>query len=281
MSKKFSSTPHTLWDSVAEEYEGNSYDAQDGSYPANSYRSEILLDFFAKSPRGTVLDAGCGTGQMTRELLSRGWDVTSVDYSPEMIRVAKELTEKQGLNGKFYNYSLQELEKLAEKFDYIMLNGVLPYVATDEEPAVFEQLAKVSKSSTYLLSAHYNIYFNLLALDKWTAPAVADLLADSGLPAEAISETKAAISADINEADQSIDQERTMKMENPLSHAKKLSQFGFEQKDLAYYNFFYLPLSQQEKQDHQLREQMERKMRRSNQAILFARGFVSIAKRIG
>ena len=32
-----------------------------------------------------VLDLGCGTGSMTLELARRGYDMTGIDYSPEML----------------------------------------------------------------------------------------------------------------------------------------------------------------------------------------------------
>ena len=41
---------------------------------------------------GRVVDLGCGTGRLTRMLTSRAADVTGVDFSPEMLRVARERT---------------------------------------------------------------------------------------------------------------------------------------------------------------------------------------------
>ena len=41
-----------------------------------------------------VLDLGCGTGSMTLELASRGYDMTGVDFSPEMLDIARERAEK-------------------------------------------------------------------------------------------------------------------------------------------------------------------------------------------
>lgn len=280
MPQQFISTPAELWDSVANEYDESSYGGKDGLYPANKYRSEILLDFFASASKGSVLDAGCGTGQMTRELLKLGWDVISVDYSKEMLSTAKEKTESAGLSGKFIHCDLKELEKLNQKFDYIMLNGVLPYVAAQEEPIVFEQLKKVSHENTVLLSAHYNLFFNLLSFDKWTVSAITDGFlstipnTEQTLAAEKIAES-------LSDIEDSLDEERTMKMENPLDYATKLERFGFMQTDLAYYNFFYLPGKFQEQQNHEIREKMERELRRDSKALLLARGFVSISKRNG
>ncbi len=41
-----------------------------------------------------ILDLGCGTGKMAIELARRGYDMTGVDYSPEMLNIAREEAEK-------------------------------------------------------------------------------------------------------------------------------------------------------------------------------------------
>ena len=47
-----------------------------------------------------VLDLGCGTGKMTLELASRGYDMTGVDISPEMLNVARESAASSGLGDR-------------------------------------------------------------------------------------------------------------------------------------------------------------------------------------
>ena len=44
-----------------------------------------------------VLDLGCGTGSMTLELARRGYDMTGIDYSPEMLDVARERAFEEGI----------------------------------------------------------------------------------------------------------------------------------------------------------------------------------------
>jgi SAM-dependent methyltransferase len=43
-----------------------------------------------------VLDLGSGTGKMTLELARRGYDMTGVDRSPEMLNVAREASDREG-----------------------------------------------------------------------------------------------------------------------------------------------------------------------------------------
>ena len=45
-----------------------------------------------------VLDLGCGTGRMTVELARRGYDMTGVDYSPEMLDMARVRAEREGFS---------------------------------------------------------------------------------------------------------------------------------------------------------------------------------------
>lgn len=45
--------------------------------------------------KGLVLDLGCGTGSMTRQMASRGFDMIGIDQSEEMLQIAKEKSIKK------------------------------------------------------------------------------------------------------------------------------------------------------------------------------------------
>lgn len=47
-----------------------------------------------------ILDLGCGTGSMTLELCRRGYDMIGVDLSPEMLSVARQTGEDEGLSDR-------------------------------------------------------------------------------------------------------------------------------------------------------------------------------------
>ncbi len=47
-----------------------------------------------------ILDLGCGTGSMTVELAGRGYDMTGVDLSVDMLNKARERAAKMGYDGK-------------------------------------------------------------------------------------------------------------------------------------------------------------------------------------
>lgn len=60
-----------------------------------------------------ILDVACGTGKLAKMLKNEGFEVTGIDSSPEMIKIAK----KRGI--KCYLMSMENF-KLNEKFDMII-----------------------------------------------------------------------------------------------------------------------------------------------------------------
>ncbi|MBR5140346.1 MAG: class I SAM-dependent methyltransferase [Clostridia bacterium] len=58
-----------------------------------------------------ILDLGCGTGKMTLELASRGYDMTGVDISSEMLDIARCEADERGLtNILWLNQDMREFE---------------------------------------------------------------------------------------------------------------------------------------------------------------------------
>ena len=51
--------------------------------------------------RAKVLEIGCGTGELAAMLIARGATVTGFDLNPEMIEVAREKIEEEGLGNRF------------------------------------------------------------------------------------------------------------------------------------------------------------------------------------
>ncbi|HEY4694885.1 MAG TPA: class I SAM-dependent methyltransferase [Candidatus Nanoarchaeia archaeon] len=281
MSKNFSSTPSSLWDLVSQDYEELSFHKKSGLYPANSFRYEIILEFLKKQPKGKVLDAGCGPGLMTRLLQKQGWDVTACDYSKGMIKVSKQKAAEENLPDVYHYLPLSQLSKLAKKFDFVILNGVLPYISEKEEPKVFEEIKKVLTPKGILIASHYNLYFDIFGFDKWTVEAIINyILSPAGLNTKDLASAQEKISSLLHQKHKTLDREKTMKLEDPTAYKKKLERFGFEEFDQAYYNFFYLPAKFEADQRQAVREKLERKLRRDPKGLMLARTFVSFSKTV-
>src|SRR5262245_54986527 len=77
------------WDRLADDWHIQVGDEGDSNRRMNS---DPVLWAFAGDVGGlTVLDAGCGTGYLSRKLRDRGAHVTGVDFSPRMIEIARTL----------------------------------------------------------------------------------------------------------------------------------------------------------------------------------------------
>ena len=64
------------------------------------FLEEIFRNYSKIIPK-TILDGGCGTGGHAIPLAERGYEVTGIDLSEEMINIAKEKASKTGVNIDF------------------------------------------------------------------------------------------------------------------------------------------------------------------------------------
>ncbi|MBO5315523.1 MAG: class I SAM-dependent methyltransferase [Clostridia bacterium] len=71
---------------------------------------EKIFNKECKSRPELVLDLGCGTGKMTLELASRGYDMTGIDISPEMLDIAREQAEIGGYDILWLSQDMREFE---------------------------------------------------------------------------------------------------------------------------------------------------------------------------
>ncbi len=69
-------------------------DAYDATYARRAAAGEDVhgeANFVQRFAPTSVLDAGCGTGRVGRELARRGLDVVGVDLDPEMLATARRV----------------------------------------------------------------------------------------------------------------------------------------------------------------------------------------------
>ncbi len=93
---------------------------------------EELFQLFGVSPQ-RILDIGCGTGTPTLILARRGYEMVGLDYSEDMLKVAREKAVELS-NVKFYHGDVRNFELDEEPFDAaISLFDSLNNITTEGE----------------------------------------------------------------------------------------------------------------------------------------------------
>ncbi|MBT3262168.1 class I SAM-dependent methyltransferase [Candidatus Woesearchaeota archaeon] len=86
---------------------------------------EKILPLIGNVKGKQVLDLGCGTGRYSVLLAKRGAIVTAIDFSEEMIEVAKTRAKKEGVRINFIVLDIRKKLPVLEKFDLILSMLVL------------------------------------------------------------------------------------------------------------------------------------------------------------
>jgi 2-polyprenyl-6-hydroxyphenyl methylase/3-demethylubiquinone-9 3-methyltransferase len=93
-------------------------------------------------PESNWLDAGCGTGLLTREICKMGAKATGVDASPRMISAAQsESTSESQLISFQQVKSIERIDVPSDAFDGILCSSVVEYVESPVD--VFMEFSRV------------------------------------------------------------------------------------------------------------------------------------------
>lgn len=109
-----------FWNRVASDWQTQVGDEGDENRRLNS--DPVLWDFAGDVRDLDVLDAGCGTGYLSRQLNARGARVVGVDLSENMVSIAKESSPELDLRVD----SVSALTSVDDsQFDLVIANYVL------------------------------------------------------------------------------------------------------------------------------------------------------------
>lgn len=117
---------------------GDDYDATYERRAASGEDVHGEADFVGRFTPASVLDAGCGTGRVGRELARRGFDVVGVDIDPEMLATARRKAPE-------VEWRLADLAsvELGRTFDAIVMAGnVMIFLTPGTEASVIANMAR-------------------------------------------------------------------------------------------------------------------------------------------
>jgi SAM-dependent methyltransferase len=95
--------------------------------------------------RGTVLDAGCGSGDNALHVAALGLPVVGVDVAATALALARAKAQDQGLDIEFVCADAFHLERLGREFATVLDSGLFHTCDRDERPAYVASLAEVTE----------------------------------------------------------------------------------------------------------------------------------------
>ncbi|UCE37105.1 MAG: class I SAM-dependent methyltransferase [Thermoplasmata archaeon] len=98
--------------------------------------------------KGKILDAGCGTGlPTTRYLIENGYEVIGIDFSDEMLRLAKENVP----DAVFIKQNIIDLDFPDNFFDGLISLYVIIHISREKHRGLFQQFHEILKPGGILL----------------------------------------------------------------------------------------------------------------------------------
>jgi len=131
-------------------------------------------DFVMSWQPGSVLDAGCGTGRVGRELAKRGVRVTGFDIDPEMLETAR----RKAPDLRWIRHDVT-LVRLAERFDAVLMAGnVVNFVAPARRHLAVANMAHHLHEGGLLIDGHslQPTEAQLADYDEWAAASGLELV---------------------------------------------------------------------------------------------------------
>jgi SAM-dependent methyltransferase len=117
---------------------GEEYDAPYERRAAAGENVHGETDFVMRLAPRSVLDAGCGTGRIARELARRGVETVGVDLDPDMLSTARRKAPEL----EWHHADLAAID-LGRVFDVVLLAGnVMIFVTPGSESAVVTNLSR-------------------------------------------------------------------------------------------------------------------------------------------
>lgn len=150
-------------------------DDYDAAYDRRAAAGEHVhgeADFVQSFKPSSVLDAGCGTGRVARELARRGIEAVGADIDPVMLATAR----RKGPDVEWHQADLATLD-LGRTFDLVVMAGnVMIFLAPGSEGEVLANMARHLRPGGTLV-AGFQLQPGLLAVDQYDAHATAAGLA--------------------------------------------------------------------------------------------------------
>ena len=131
-------------------------------------------------PQGSkILDLGCGYGRFSIELVKRGYIVVGLDYSKNLLDMARVEAKKENLEVKFIQCDMREMTYQNEFDGVLSWSTSFGYFSDEENEKVMQSIASsLKKNGKLLLDLHNRDYYIRQVGRKWYDKVDLFILAD-------------------------------------------------------------------------------------------------------
>ncbi|WP_046173890.1 class I SAM-dependent DNA methyltransferase [Domibacillus indicus] len=131
------------------------YDALMQDAPYNEWEEYLQKEV----KPGPLLDIGCGTGELAVRFARAGFQVTGVDLSEEMLTIAREKAEANGVTIPLFQQDMRELDSLGMFDTAVIFCDSLNYLKTEEDvKQTFQSVFRHLKDGGLFLFDVHSIY---------------------------------------------------------------------------------------------------------------------------
>jgi SAM-dependent methyltransferase len=136
---------------------GKSWDASyhDGAPPWDIGQPQpvVVRVAFEGGFAGSVLDAGCGTGENALHIAALGFPVVGFDVAETALKLARAKAAERGIVAEFMAADAFQLQHLGRRFETVLDCGLFHTFDADERPRYAASLATVTErdGTLYLL----------------------------------------------------------------------------------------------------------------------------------
>lgn len=133
----------------------------------NGYVIGVIKD---RRETRSILDIGCGTGDLVCDAAREGIDATGVDFAKDMIELAlNHAKEEQLENAHFECCSIFDFDFSNQKFDVISANGFIEYISQQELNDFLNLVYDALTPDGSFVLGSRNRLFNLFSLNTYTS----------------------------------------------------------------------------------------------------------------
>ena len=150
------SGPSAVWSSAGPAYDEVSRGIADAI--------EHCINRLAPRTDDRILDVATGTGWTARRLADRGFDVTAVDFAPDVVSAAKEMAGRRDLDIAFDHGDAEALSYPDAAFDAVISTFGVMFVQRPEDAAA--ELARVCRPGGRLALATWTPDGNVFEMFK-------------------------------------------------------------------------------------------------------------------